>query len=211
MAIIAVCGFAGSGKDTVGKYLVENYGFQKDSFASPLKDIVSTIFNWDRYKLEGTTEYNRQWRELPDRWWSEKLNIPDLSPRKALQIIGTDLFRQHFTPDLWMLSLENRYNKDKKNIVVTDARFYNEIGLIKQLGGYVISVERGERPIWWDIAHKVNKTDDESLKLYLTNTERVHPSEYSWIGFDMDATINNNSTLEDLNLKVDHVIKKWIP
>ena len=48
MVLLCVCGFQGSGKDTFSNYLVSNYDFVKFSFASATKDILSTLFGWDR-------------------------------------------------------------------------------------------------------------------------------------------------------------------
>jgi hypothetical protein len=102
--IIAICGLQGSGKDTIGSYLINKYDFTKLSFAGILKDIVAILFGWDREMLEGATKESRDWREGVDSWWSEKLQIPNLSPRYVLQYFGTDLFRNHFHPDIWVIS-----------------------------------------------------------------------------------------------------------
>jgi dephospho-CoA kinase len=46
--IVGLVGLIGSGKDTAADFLVENYNFQRESFAGHLKDIVSIVFGWDR-------------------------------------------------------------------------------------------------------------------------------------------------------------------
>ena len=48
--IIGICGFIGSGKDTIADYLVNFHEFRRESFASSLKDAVSAVFGWDRDK-----------------------------------------------------------------------------------------------------------------------------------------------------------------
>ena len=53
--IIGVCGFIGSGKDTVADYLQNFHEFRRESFASTLKDAVAAVFGWDRTMLEGRT------------------------------------------------------------------------------------------------------------------------------------------------------------
>ena len=98
--LIALYGGQGAGKDTVANILIQYHGFIKLSFAQVLKDAVATIFLWPRDLLEGDTEYSREWREKMDPYWAEKTGIYDFSPRKALQYIGTDLFRNHFCQDI---------------------------------------------------------------------------------------------------------------
>ena len=53
--IIGICGFIGSGKDTIADYLVNLHHFRRESFANTLKDAVAQVFGWDRTMLEGRT------------------------------------------------------------------------------------------------------------------------------------------------------------
>ena len=113
--LIGICGFKSSGKDTVADYLVNNYGFIRITFASAVKDILSVMFDWPRTKLEGLTQEDREWREQIDPWWSNNLNIPNFSPRYAMQHIATDLFRNYFHKDIWIKIVENKLNNHKYN------------------------------------------------------------------------------------------------
>jgi hypothetical protein len=83
--IVGICGFQSSGKDTIAELLINEYGFKKLSFAGALKDVLSVIFGWSREKLEGLTKEDREWREQIDIWWSKTLDMPQLTPRYALQ------------------------------------------------------------------------------------------------------------------------------
>ena len=148
--IVGLVGFIGSGKDTVAEHFIKA-GFERDSFAAPLKDAVAHIFNWPREMLEGDTEKSRAFREMRDTWWSSKLEDKGFTPRWALQYIGTEVLRDGFNPNIWLHSLENRYMaKGRKQTIVSDCRFKNEVGLIKTLGGYVIRVKRGPEPHWYE-------------------------------------------------------------
>ena len=109
--IIGICGFQSSGKDTIADFLIKEYGFKRLSFASALKDVVSIIFGWSRDRLEGLNEEDRLWREQIDPWWSKSLKMPHLSPRYALQYFGTELFRNHWHPDIWVKVVENKMNQ----------------------------------------------------------------------------------------------------
>ena len=152
--IIGITGFIGSGKDTVANMFVER-GCVHDSFAAPLKDLCASIFGWERSMLEGDTVESRDFRETPDMFWTKKLGVPHFTPRLALQLLGTEVLRNHFDQDIWLNSLEYRIRKQNANApctVVSDARFRNELDLIKNMGGVVIWVQRGELPEWFPIA-----------------------------------------------------------
>ena len=97
--IVGLVGLIGSGKGTVGDMLISE-GFKHESFAAPLKDAAASIFYWNRDSLEGVTPESRAWRERVDTWWSEHLGIPNFTPRLALQLLGTEVFRNHFHQDI---------------------------------------------------------------------------------------------------------------
>jgi len=130
--IIGICGFIGSGKDTIADFLVSHHGYRRESFASTLKDAVASVFGWDRIMLEGTTKASRVWREQEDEWWSERLGIK-VTPRLVLQLWGTDVCRKAYHDDIWIASLENKLRKIEDDIVISDCRFPNEIQAIKNL------------------------------------------------------------------------------
>lgn len=185
--IIGLCGSQGSGKDTVANILISEYGFVKLTFASTLKDVVAVLFSWSRDLLEGLTEESRLWRETVDDFWSEKLSIPNFTPRKALQMIGTDLFRVHFNNDIWISIVENKIgamlkNNPKTNIIISDCRFANEFSLIKRFpDSHIITILR--------VKNSTNKL--------------AHSSETEWVNYNFDAILQNDNSIDDLktNLK----------
>ena len=198
MNLIGIVGFIGSGKDTVAKKFVEA-GCVLDSFANPLKDLCATTFGWDRHMLEGETVESRDFRETPDIFWSKKTGIPNFTPRLALQLMGTDVMRNHFHQDIWIDSLEYRLRSKSESrcVVISDARFRNELDLIKNMGGKIIWVQRGELPEWYDTA-KTAHNNAISRKIMETKYRDVHESEWNWAGYPVDYIIKNDSSLEDL-------------
>lgn len=187
MVILGICGFQGAGKDTFANYLVSNHNFIKFSFAGATKDVLNVVFGWDRALLEGDTVESRKFRETEDTWWSEKLGIPNLTSRKTLQLIGTDLFRKHFNPEIWSSVVEKKIltqlkNNPNSNIVVSDCRFPNEIQMLRNLGSHIISIQRNI-PDWFT-QYKFGIDCEEALKL--------HESEKSWIREKFDHVIDNN-------------------
>jgi hypothetical protein len=199
--IIGFVGFIGSGKDTAADYLVNFHGFRRDSFAATLKDAVANVFGWDRTLLEGRTKESREWREQEDAWWSERLGKP-ITPRYILQYWGTEVCRNGFHSDIWIASLENKLRKTADNVVITDVRFTNEIKSIKDAGGKVFRIKRGPDPSWYEYAVNFNQGPTNmrwSLSKMQLDRDKVHASEFSWVGNKhIDAEIDNNGTIDDL-------------
>lgn len=206
--IIGIVGFIGAGKDSIADYLVKRYLFQRESFAMTLKDAVSSIFGWDRIKLEGKTEADRHWREQIDPWWSERLNIHNLTPRLILQQWGTEVCRYGFHDQIWIASLENKLRQTSSNIVISDCRFPNEIKSIKDSNGLIVRVIRGNEPSWYNLALSANNPSDPNSFLAKNELKNigVHPSEWAWVGSDFDFVVYNNGTLEDLYRKIDIIV-----
>lgn len=208
--IIGVCGFIGSGKDTVADYLVNFHEFRRDSFASTLKDAVAAVFGWDRELLEGRTKEAREWREQVDPWWSTRLNMPNLTPRLVLQLWGTEVCRKRFHDDIWIASLENKLRNSKDNIVISDCRFPNEIKSIKEAGGKVVRVVRGPEPLWYEHAINYNAGQHRigwALGKHYLEENNIHASEYSWVGTEFDYILDNNGSIEDLYLQVKSLLQ----
>jgi hypothetical protein len=205
--IIGIIGFISSGKGTAGDYLESNWQFKKDSFAKPLKDAVALLFGWDRNMVEGSTKESREWREKNDYYWTKVLKKP-MSPRLALQLFGTQCMREVFHKDFWIASLSKRYNVLKENTVVTDCRFKNEIKCIKNLGGYIIHVKRGNDPEWVS-GYKELLANHDHLKIEKLRKEGYFPhiSETDWIGENVDFCINNDGLLSDLYKHLDITMK----
>lgn len=203
--IIGICGFIGSGKDTIADYLVNFHGFRRESFANSLKDAVAHVFGWDRTMLEGRTKQSREWREKRDEWWSQRLGM-EITPRYILQQWGTEVCRRAFHDDIWIAALENKLRNSQDDVVITDCRFPNEILAIRHAGGRVIRVIRGPEPKWYNAALSVNQGPDgnPSWSISKVKLEKlgIHASETSWVGTDFDAVLDNNGTMDDLYQQV---------
>lgn len=187
--IIGLCGAQGAGKDTVGGILESKHGFVKLAFASAIKDILSALFSWPRDMLEGLTTESREWRETPNEYWSNKLAIQDFSPRRAMQIVGTDLFRNHLNQDIWINIIENkimtlRESDPNINIVITDCRFANEFDMIRKFYE----------------ARIIKIVKDTHIEIGAT-----HSSENDWTNVDCEI-LQNNGSIESLGLNLDAMI-----
>lgn len=205
MKIVGLMGAAGCGKDTVANFLVEKHGFQKMSFAKTVKDVASVAFDWDRSLLEGDTNESRAWRERMDPYWN-------VTPRAALQLIGTDMFRDLISDDFWLKRLRKELEKATTPIVISDCRYENEADYIKALGGTIVYVQRDEAEAKTHeavrrIASGTLPIEAKRLLLQTLNNyvikgtqqvAAVHPSEWAFYGYDHDAVVHNNGTIEEL-------------
>lgn len=187
--IIGICGSAGSGKDTAADEIIRNNkSYKKIKLADRLKDTVSVLFDWDRNMLEGVTPESRKWRELVDIDLYKNTGIK-LSPRKALQIVGSDLIRDRLKSDFWAVIVKNEIIKHNlKNVVIADCRYPDEIEMIQSLGGKIIWINK--ETDWSSIAHRfayyfnkrgiLSKIKTKFYKHKL-NKLGIHPGEYMWM------------------------------
>ena len=199
--IIGFVGTIGSGKGTAGEILAQR-GFFTESFAAPLKDMTANLFGWPRHLLEGDTKESREFRERNDSWWSERLG-QDITPRYILQTIGTECMRDCIHTDFWVACLEKRI-KLNHDYVITDVRFPNEIDSVHKMGGKIVEIQRGVLPDWYIQAAMYNNGDSETKP-------DVHFSEWAWMGYKTDYTINNNGTKEYLEEEIELMLECLTP
>ena len=202
--IIGICGWIGSGKDTVADYLVNFHEFRRESFAGPLKDAVAAVFGWDRTLLEGRTKEAREWREQVDPWWAARLSMPTLTPRWVLQYWGTEVCRKTFHDDIWIAAVENKLRNTKDHVVISDCRFPNEISSIRNSGGKIVWVQRGEHPSWFE--HAVCANEGNIAALNAMKQLGIHASEWAWVGSKFDTVIVNDGSLDELYSKVKNLV-----
>lgn len=130
--LIALTGYAGSGKSTVAKHLVEAHGFTLVKFAGPLKSMMRCLGLGDR-EIEGDL------KEKPHPVLCGE------TPRHAMQTIGTQWGRQLIGPDLWVnVAVESTLAVLSRggSVVIDDCRFENEAGAIRHHGGEIIQIRR---------------------------------------------------------------------
>lgn len=140
--LIGLTGFAAHGKSTVAS-IFKVYGFKEYALAEPLKRACMEIFGFTEDQVFGEGKY------AIDKFWN-------ITPREALQKIGTELFRDQLKklmPNLdlgefnivWIRKMEKYIQETiAKNpyasIIISDVRNIDEAKAIKKLGGYIIRV-----------------------------------------------------------------------
>lgn len=170
---IGLSGYARSGKDTVGRILVEQHGYVRASFAQALKALSLTI---DPITHRAGTDAIRLAQLIDGIGWEEaKDGYPEV--RRILQRLGTGV-RDVVGENTWV-DLAMRGLPDGAKVVFTDCRFPNEAEAIKRAGGHVWRVTR----------HDCGPVNG-------------HISETALDDFDFDDHIYNGSTLDDLAERV---------
>jgi len=130
--VIGISGKAGSGKDTLGKYLCEEYRCLHYYFAKPLKEGAKIMF--------ALTDDQIANKEVPIEPWG-------ISPRKIWQLLGTEVGRG-IDPAIWIKNAEMFIHKHPgRTVIITDVRFDNEAIFIRNRGGIVINIIREQQDI----------------------------------------------------------------
>lgn len=183
--IIALAGDTGSGKDTVGAYLIKEHGFERKAFADPLKRAIAALFDIpfseiDKLKNDTTimVGFGRQDDISMDI-------VPIHRPitfRKFVQNYGESL-KLILGDDVWTNLTLPKASYAGRKIVITDCRFIVEAERIKQFDGM----------IWEIVRPSVQKPAQESANKHVSDI----------IDFDTDYVIHNDSTLEELYKRVE--------
>ena len=170
--IIGLTGYAQSGKDTVAKILVENYGYTRVAFADKIRD-----FLYEMNPMVDNIAFEPIFlRDHVDRnGWEVAKKNPHV--RRTLQNAGVAA-RKTFGEDFWVdkaLASILRH----ENTVITDVRFINEAEMVKHQDGQVWRIKR--------------------LGVTAVNG---HVSEQEMDDYPVDQIFTNNSSIEDLELMI---------
>lgn len=164
--IIGIAGAAQSGKDTVANFLLTEIGGYRYAFANPIRRMLVAL---------GI--------DMDDPYWQarKEVTIPVLgvSPRRLMQTLGTEWGRQLINNDIWLLMAQRRLMQNGAGMIISDVRFENEAAWVRECGGLIIHVHRGDKA-----------------------TVEAHESEAGIAVAPKDCQLFNNGTLEELQLAV---------
>jgi hypothetical protein len=173
--IIALSGYARSGKDTIADHLVEKYGFIKLSFATPMREALYRL-NPEIRDMTGLVYTFKQAVNLFG-WDDMKTYFPPY--RGLMQRMGTEVGREMFGEDFWVDQALKQLEGNSK-IVFADCRYQNEASAVRNAGG----------DIW-----RVHKPGVEAAN--------DHTSEHDLDDYTFDSYVLNVSTIEELKRLVD--------
>lgn len=168
--IIALSGFARSGKDETAKVLVEKYGFTQVAFADKLREVLYALNPWipaDNIMPLGTNVLLQD--VIASYGWDGYKSSPFGGEiRRLLQRLGTEAGRHTLCDTIWIDAALTGLPEDAK-VVVSDARFYNEFDAVRDRGGYVWRIDRDGVGPANDHASETEAIDYPNFSLFLKN------------------------------------------
>lgn len=209
--------------------------YQIKRFDNKRKDIVCLLLGCTRKQLEKDLDkelgeewwqyefYDRndnEWRRCTERWYdkysngkySDRCKLIKLTPRKILQLLGTEAGRNIIHPNIWVNALFVDYKKtnvklisnyyenngikgyihDSKEFypkwIITDVKRPDQAQAIKDRGGIVIRID--EYTLYKGFKHVKGLKSIE------------HPSETALDDYEFDHVVENNGSIEELVEKV---------
>lgn len=209
---IGISGKMGSGKTSVSQYLVDQHGFERMSFATPLKELekIHAAFPPGEW-------YNKVWDIAsglamsvgsPDRTWEIAKAIVEgfhlfkptsgIKNRALLQYIGTEVVRDRFGDATWAKYLVN--NIKSPNVVVDDVRFISEAEELLSAGFTLVRLEISPNTQIKRLSSLHGEIDSAKLK---------HRSEIELDNYDkFYRVINNDSNWEGTIRNIEQLLKK---
>lgn len=168
----------------------------KDTFAGILKNLLKRdyilIAYADELKKKCMEDFNLSYgqvygnlKEVPDHRYI-KDNGGYWTPREILQFIGTDCYRK-ISNDYWIDKVMSYIGAEElHNVIITDARFPNEISKPKELGAFHIRISRDNPDGIHGVTHLSETALDECDNI--------------------DFVVNNNKTIADLEIEAQRII-----
>ena len=179
--VIGLHGPAGVGKDTIADYMVRSWGFQKVSFAGPLKRGVSELFGIPTEDME-----DRAAKERTIETWGK-------SPRELNQWLGTEVMRNQFMTDFFLRRMDKSILDAGERIVVSDVRFDNE-------AEYVLNNFCGS--VW-----KVNAFSRGQM----SESTKQHSTEKPIRDSLINRSVDNTADLDFTFQQVDNHLQEVLP
>lgn len=180
MGNVGIIGRARVGKDTAGKWLVDNRGHRRVAFADALRLAAWRI---DPITHAGGWGEQRRWSDIitgDGSYERAKDEVPEV--RRFLQSFGATI--RELDEDFWLrtaLKKVTEANEAGVPVVITDVRYPNEAESLRRAGFHLVYIDRPGVP------------------------QLDHESEGALTEDDADYTIRNSGTVEHLHNGMEFV------
>lgn len=161
---------------------------------STVKDILVSKYDYksvafgDMLKLTLSLIYNVPIQTFYSNEGKKKIVHKNMTARELMQKFG-DAVRS-IDWDSWNIPVENFIMSEplKDHIVIDDVRFKSEANMIHKHGGILWKVIRDLVPLKYDEAKHISETEQDEIV--------------------PDYSLDNSSSIEDLEIKVDSLLKE---
>lgn len=181
--LVAFTGQISHGKSAAADYLINHHGFERVSFADPLKEMLMTL-GLSREQL-----YDQRKKEEPCG-----VVLGGKTPRHAMQTLGTEWGRKMIHTDIWAEAALRKMTKaidEDRRLVIDDLRFDNEAKVVRSLGGIVVQIIR---------------PDLDDARSFWSKLLR-HSSERGVSHNLIDVYLHNDSTLDMLHESLESMLE----
>ena len=181
---IGITGVKGAGKDTAAAFFVDHHSFRRMGYADALKEAMSALFDtpqswFEKHKSNPDARVQVIRRYDAEGYKDAVEYASEMTLRTFLQRFGTEMGREVFGPDFWVLQFTQRMESNV-NYVIPDVRFNNEAVNCN----YIIEVVRD------------GFTNDP------------HASEQGIREELIDFIVVNNGTIEELHKRLDAIMQE---
>lgn len=202
--IIAIHGLMGHGKDTLGIMLAkelksvsanqEKYpSIIKGSFGLKVKRCTELITGEEMKEVPGYGIFSNKVLDFTREQKQKHLPRFGMTLGSFMQKFATEGCRDSVHKDIWTISIDIP-ESEESIIIITDLRFFNEIGFLDEKSAVKIKIVRSDI----DLADGRDKSHE---------SEQGLPREL------FDFNISNKGSLEDLSVMVEllavQIIRKW--
>lgn len=180
------------GRDVEGELPIDNpTTLLKKSFAGKAKEMISILTGIPMVEYKSPF-YSESYYDFTREQKEKQIPIYNMSLGRLLQVFATDVCRDSFREDIWILGLDESLQENSISFI-TDMRFLNEFGYLEHINALKFRVVRSSNPF--------NKSDTRP---------RGHRSETSMSSvkdIEFNGVINNTSDLQHLFCEVENVLK----
>jgi hypothetical protein len=204
--VVVLHGEPGSGKDTIGKRLVDEHGFTRLAFADKLKELCEVLdpvvgVKIDHQLISELNSVHLGERHVDDvagiqsmrlvetvakhGWDEAKRRYPEV--RRIQRYLATEVVRDHIDADYWVNVVREQIGDG--DYVITDLRFPNEDALFRT------DFRPDEWSGWW-----VLREDNPHRVAAAHVSEEWHPTDYT--------VVHNDGTVDELHSSVDMMVRE---
>lgn len=181
--VIALTGFARSGKDSIAQEFVKNDRFERIGFADSLKEMLYQLnpqmpylnyIDLDNDGIVHVKDYINYYG------WEDAKSFPCI--RESLQILGSEAGRDVLGENIWIDTLFKKPTAAR--VIIPDCRYPNEAEAVRDRGGIVVRV-------------------------YREGVVSVNSHASDQINFDADIEIHNNGTVNEAYIEIMEQLPKF--